>query len=143
MERDLHQQLAEGKITALREAYESYFSMLFLQAKEKGVPQEDAESMIHQLFFDLWEKKGKITSGESHLQFLQTSLDDMIVESNVVPPEHSELEKAVKKLSPEEQRSIELVIWKGSSLKDAAQSMDLTINDLSALLSGAMAQLLP
>ncbi len=112
MDRDLNQQLAEGKVSALQDVFESFYGLLMRQARDALLTPEKAEGVIHQIFLELWESGGPQGEGDSTLDYLQKRMQAYIEEEKPQAPT-DELEARFRQLPEGPSRAVREIIWKG------------------------------
>jgi len=112
MDRDLSQQLAEGKVSALQDVFESFYGLLMRQAREARLTPEKAEGVIHQIFLELWESGGPQGEGDSTLDYLQKRMQAYIEEEKPQAPT-GELEAKFRQLPEGPSRAVGEIIWQG------------------------------
>ncbi|MEO0581485.1 MAG: hypothetical protein AAF135_04615 [Bacteroidota bacterium] len=116
MEVNLLTHIRKGEQTALKEAFTSYFEILYRQAIQRGLTPERAEEVIEETFLALWKGDG-IGDAPSLLVWLQqkvTAAED--TRSPEEAAEHEALLKALHGLSAAEQQLVQQVIFKKQAI---------------------------
>ncbi|MEL6132852.1 MAG: hypothetical protein AAFR59_05755 [Bacteroidota bacterium] len=132
MEVNLLSHIKKGEQAALKEAFTSYFEILYRQAMQRGMSPERAEQVIEEAFLALW-KGADIGTAPSLLIWLQqrvTAAEEVVSPEEVA--ERESLLKALHDLSEEEQQLVEQVVF-GKIALDTLSSQKKVSQDTLAL----------
>jgi DNA-directed RNA polymerase specialized sigma24 family protein len=124
MDRSLKQQLSEGKLSALKDAFESYFHGLYEMCRKKGVRGEDAEQLIQEVFLELWEKKGKPEKNVVIYDWLRQRLENLLAEEEQDKTQ-ADMDSFYDKLNKEDQSLIAEHIWQQKKMSDPDKAIQL------------------
>ncbi|MCI4667124.1 MAG: hypothetical protein MRZ79_03115 [Bacteroidia bacterium] len=141
MERDLIQQLGEGKTEALERLYHSFFPVLLEKARLLGIPMHEASGTINQIFLEFWNDGGRVAGGLSPLEFFQARLETFSKEYAPSQEEGAKLYESFKAFPQAEQDLVRKSILIDQSLDQAAKDLNLSKSELADCLASILAQL--
>ena len=126
MEVNLLTHIRKGEQTALKEAFTSYFEILYRQAIQRGLTPERAEEVIEAAFLALWKGEG-IGDAPSLLVWLQQKVT--AAEDTSSPAETAEREallKALHGLSEAEQQLVQQVIFEKQTIHTLSKQQNVS-----------------
>ena len=141
MEVNLLTHIRKGEQTALKEAFTSYFEILYRQAIQRGLTPERAEDVIEEAFLALWKGDG-IDDAPSLLVWLQQKVT--AAEDKRSPEEAAEREsllKALHGLSVAEQQLVQQVIFEMQAIDTLSKQQNVSFDTFALLMVDVLEKL--
>ena len=159
----LWQKFREGCHTSFSLLYHRHAAALYQYGTKLTACPEEVEDSIHDLFVELWERKGRLRIPSSVVFYLFKALKHKILqirrnEAKVLPAEvlatsaqaevlmedegyqdmRRTLARAIEKLPQRQQEVVFLLFYEGMSHREIAQIMDISYQGVSNLVYRTM-----